>query len=197
MINFKDRQDVGPSAVIAASLLLLLVTLVYMVVVPKPTSAGLASGRARSLKKLRMDTANAQASGESSRARTAERLYEGDEENVTARVLAGLNGRAQRVNVQIAAFRPQKAQPIAGVVELPLTLTVTGPYPRLLAFLKTLQTADSKVVLRSVQAAAAGGATNAVTATVGVSVFCADSAPAAALGTTRASARPVGGGNRG
>jgi hypothetical protein len=181
VIDFKDPAERTPSAVMAASLLVLLATLLYMIFVPAPSAAGTAAGRERAERKLQTEITQARVRGEQMQADAARRLYQGDEQDVTARVLALLTARAEHEKVQIAAFRPQKNQPISGLIELPFSVQVVGPYPVLLTFLSSLEGPDSKIVVRSLQVADSGTGSSNVSATVGISVYCVDQTPPPAV----------------
>lgn len=178
MINFKNKDEALPSALILAAIVTLAATFAYMILVPKPTVAGVAKGRQRSVRQIEEQIEQAKTRSKESEALAATRVWDGNQDEVLAQVLAQLTVRAQRSKVTMAAFRPQKPLPLTGVTELPCSVQVSGPYETVLAFLGTLDEPSSRVALRSVSVASSDGATSAVTATLGVSVYCQGGAPA-------------------
>jgi Tfp pilus assembly protein PilO len=192
VINFKNRDDIVPSAVIVCAILILAATIGYVLLVPAPSAAGAASARTRTRRQLLAETTTARAATAQARASANARLWKGNADTVMALVLAQMTRRAAGHNLQIAAFRPQKPQIIGGATELPLNMQVSGPYLTVLAFVNSFDTADARLVLRSIQFGSTDGASNVVTATVGLSAYYLDDTPAApAVGMTQSSAATV------
>ncbi|MES2463914.1 MAG: type 4a pilus biogenesis protein PilO [Armatimonadota bacterium] len=180
MINFKNRDEVVPSVLILLSIALLVGSLLFMLLVPKPTTAGLANGRDRSRRQIREEAQKATERYKTAQAAVRPRLWNGTGDSVTGAVLALLAQQAQQRTLKIGAFRPQKQQTLAGLTELPYSVQVSGPFLSVRAFLSALDSRTSKLALRSVQIASADGKTSQVTATLGLSAYVpADPAPSA------------------
>ena len=171
MLNFRNKDEILPSALIALSLLVLAATLAYMLLVPPPSAAGVAKGRERSKRQIQTEIAKAKAKTAKAKAGYGNRLWSGSADAVLAQTLAQLTTRADRHGLKVAAFRPQKPKPLGSLTELPCTVQVSGPYPTVVAFLSSLDAKGTRVALRSAQIAAADGATGAVTAMLGLSVY--------------------------
>ena len=200
MINFKDRELAGPSAVIVAALVILLCTAIFYFAVPEPTVAGLATKSQRNKTQLVTDTEQAKERAKSDEAATQAQIWEGDPENVEARALAELTNHAAAGKLQMSAFRPEKTVSVNGLLEVPFNVQVAGPYLSILSFLRSLDASSTKIALRSIQVAASGGNSSDVTATVGFSVYCADTTvvtPKPASTSTTATAQAPTGGARG
>lgn len=194
MLNFKNRDEALPSGLIVVSLLILLGSLLYMLIVPKPTTAGLVTGRERSRKQLEDEIVKAKTRDLEARKAFAPRLWAGNTETITASVLAELTTKANKGKLQMGAFRPQKQQMLEGLTELPFSLQVAGPFPAVRAFIATLDVPNSRLALRSVQFASSDAATSAVTATLGISAYMLSIPPPS---EKEDSAKPTTGGNRG
>ena len=108
LFNFKNPQEAGPSAVMLAAVVILAGSLAYMLLVPTPTTEGIARGKERSRKQLEKQIRGSQASGEQARAKTAARLWQGDPDTITATVLAQLTKEALGHKLKLSAFRPQR-----------------------------------------------------------------------------------------
>jgi Tfp pilus assembly protein PilO len=180
MLNFRNKDEILPSALIALSLLLLLATLTYMLLVPAPSAAGIAKGRERSKRQIQTEIARAKVKTAKAKEAYAARLWTGSADTILADTLARLTTRAAHHRLQMAAFRPQKAKALGALTELPCSVQVSGPYPAVVAFLGSLDAKGTQIALRSAQVTAADAATGAVTATLGLSVYYADAAPATA-----------------
>jgi hypothetical protein len=179
MINFKNRDEVVPSVLILLSIAILTGSLLFMLLVPKPTTAGLANGSDRSRRQVRAEAEKAKERSKVAEAAVRPRLWNGTSDSVTGAVLALLAQQAQHRSLKIGAFRPQKQQTLSGLTELPYSVQVSGPFLSVRAFLSALDSGTSKLALRSVQIASADGKTSLVTATVGLAAYVpGDSVPA-------------------
>jgi hypothetical protein len=171
MINFKNRDELAPSVLIILSIAILIGSLLFMLLVPKPSVAGLAAGRTRSIHKIEDETDKAKARTKEAETAANPRIWSGEQESVTASVLALLTNQANQRSLKIAAFRPQRTQLLPGLTELPYSVQVSGPYPAVQTMIAALDTDSSKLALRSLQIASADGKTSAVTATLGLSAY--------------------------
>ena len=171
MINFKNKDEVLPSLLIVLSLLIFLGCLVSMVFFKPPTTAGVAAGRQRSISTIQKEIATSEQRAQEAQVSVRTRLWQGDPEAVTAAVLAQLTRQTNQSGVQLVAFRPQKLQALEGVSELPFSVQLTGSYPKVRALVAALEVSSSRLVVRSFQFASTDGASDAITATVGVSAY--------------------------
>jgi len=195
MLNFRNKDEILPSALIALSLLILAATLAYMLLVPPPSAAGIAKGRERSKRQIQAEIVKAKAKAAKAKAGYEGHLSSGSADAVLAQTLAQLTTRANRYHLKMGAFRPQKAKLLGSLTELPCTVQVSGPYPTVVSFLSSLDAKGTRVALRSAQIAAADGATGAATAMLGLSVYYASAEESSAPRPATASAGK--GGRRG
>ncbi len=171
MINFKDRDEILPSALIVFSLVVLAGTLIYMLVVPQPSDAGVIAARHRSEMQISTQIRNAKQEAETARKAVAPRLWIGGSEETSTAVLAFVSAQTAGHLVSVNAFRPQRPTQIQNVIELPFSVQMTGPYPGIRAVMGSLDQPSSKVVLRSVQVASSEQTNSTVTATLGLSAY--------------------------
>lgn len=171
LMNFKNPQEAGPSAVMLTALVVLAGALAYMLLVPMPTTEGLAKGKERSRKQLEDQIIAARQSGQLAQAQAAARLWQGEPDMIAASVLAQLTKEANGRKLKLSAFRPQRTLRLPELTELPFSVQVSGPYPAVQAFAATLDRPSTRLALRSLQLASSDAASNAVTATLGLSAF--------------------------
>ena len=173
MINFKQRDEVLPSALIVLSIVILAATLAYMLLVPPPTAAGMAKGREMSRQKIQDEIDRARARSAQIEKANRARLWQGNVDTVTSAALGKLTDLANRRSLKMTAFRPQRPQELEGVSEIPFSVQISGPYPAVRAMIAALDSSGAKLALRSVQMASSDPATSAVTATLGLSAYIA------------------------
>ena len=171
LINFRQQSDVVPSVLILLSILILAGTLITMLVVHKPSVAGVTRGRELSRQKLVTEIADVKARTKQTQALIGPHLWTGDPQTVTAAVLTQLTKQTGMHAVKLTAFRPQRSLVFAGTTELLFSVQMSGSYPAVRAVISSLDAADSKVVLGSIQIASAEGVVSSVSATLVVSAF--------------------------
>lgn len=177
MINFRSPEDRGASILILLSILILFGSLIYVLVVPEPSAAGMAKGRTLSRQKIEQEIEAITRRSQEVRAAVKRRTWQGEVESVTALVLQKLTAQANQRSLKITAFRPLKGQVVEGMTELPFSVQITGVFPNVSAMLKGLDAPDTRIALRSVQIAASDGVSSQVTATLGLSVYIESAAP--------------------
>jgi Tfp pilus assembly protein PilO len=177
---------------ILAAIVMLLGTLLYMLLVPTPSTAGLAKGRDLSRRKITKEIETArQRANELEKANQAY-LWSDTAESVTASVLNDITAQARRKSLKMTAFRPQRPQTLETLTELPFSVQLSGPYPAVRDVVAALDTPQSKIALRSLQMASSDGGSSAVTATLAFSAYTVlPKKPA-----TKSSTQPVPGGGK-
>lgn len=183
-MNSNNNEDMTPNVLFALSVVLLVGTLVYLILVPKPAPGSATRGQAVQRQRLFNETADMNTRKSQAEQEIAPRLWTGDADGVTAAVLAKLSTETVARGLKLTTFRPDRSQLLGQVTELKYEAQISGPYPRVRAVLASLDTPHSKVALRSVTIGASSegntGAsiigdgsppTNLVTATVGMSAY--------------------------
>lgn len=191
MINFKQREDVLPSTLILLAMLILLGGLIFLLVVPTPSVAGIATSRSAKKILLQKEAAQANIDAETAREDIIPRLWTGNPETISAGVLAQITNNAVKHGLAVGSFRPQRQIVLTGVTQLPYSIQLSGPYTGVAAVLATLDATGSKIVLTQIQMTSAQTSTqtaaSAVTASIGISAYMpndATLAPPAQIKTT-------------
>ena len=190
MINFKRRDDVLPSSMILASILMLLGTLLYMIFVPVPSTAGLAKGRDLSRRTITKEIETTRARADELEKTNQVYLWNDTAESVTASVLGNITAQSRRKALKMTAFRPQRPQTLESLTELPFSVQLSGPYLAVRDVVSVLNTPQSKIAMRSLQMSSSDGGSSAVTATLAFSAYTVLPKKTA----TKAPAPPVAGG---
>ncbi|MDR3707041.1 MAG: hypothetical protein P4L33_01975 [Capsulimonadaceae bacterium] len=167
MINFKKQDEIVPSAINLASILLMIGTLAFFWLAPNPAS------NSHAAKRRQMQWQIVDAKNRSSDALEAARprLWTGDVDTVSADVLGVLTKATVSRSLKLSAFRPQRSVVVGDIVEMPYTVQLSGAYPKIREVARVLDGKGSKIALRSMQVSASGEATNNVTVTLGLSAY--------------------------
>ena len=171
MIGFKTKDDVLPSSLIVAAILLLAGSLAFMVFVPRPTTAGLAKGKVLSRQRIEKEIDTAKEASAKAEADAKLRLWTGRPERVTAEVLAYVTGQANANKLKLGAFRPQRTVVLEGAGELPFSIQISGAFPDVRRFLSALDTPKGRLALRSIQLSGADEASSNVTAMISLTAY--------------------------
>lgn len=97
--------------------------------------------------------------------------YSGQAEAVTPKILEQVNQLAETKSVNVKSFRPQRIEPSEGLVKLPYVLQISGTYPNVVSFVRTIDEPSTLFSVYLLQVAAADGETDQVNATVGIVAF--------------------------
>jgi hypothetical protein len=171
MRGFQNPEERLPNTLFLAAVLLLFASLLYMVFVPRPSVAGLTPGKERSRKKLEAEIEQAKRRTREATTATRPRLSAGEPQKLTAQTLSRLTQLARARGLTLGGFRPQRPKSLPGLIELPYSVQLRGPFPAVRGFMTDLDAPGGRLVLRSLQLAASDGDTSAVTATIGISAF--------------------------
>jgi hypothetical protein len=174
MINFKQRDEILPSFIILASLIILLATLIFRLFAPMPSGKGLVQSNGLQTVMMQSQTRSATARWKSAAKAISPKVWAGDPDTVSGSVLAILTNDALANSLKLGAFRPQRTIVLTGMTELPFAVQITGSYKGVRAVMQSLDARGSKVILRSVQISSTEQETQAVTATLGLSVYLPD-----------------------
>lgn len=105
------------------------------------------------------------------RAKNEARLWTQPQDKIGASAMAKVTSLAASHNLKIIAFRPQRGLEDGSLVRYPYTVSLEGAYPNVVEFVSGLETQAGKLVVHQVQLAASDGASDHVTATVGLSAY--------------------------
>jgi hypothetical protein len=173
MIDFKQKDRVVPSAMVVIALVIMAGATVFDRLSPVPGPASMSTHHSLTRRTMTKDTKMAETDGEAARKALIPKLWQGKPDIVSAGVLALLAKASNLQSLKLGAFRPQRAQPLGAITELPYTVQINGPYPGIRAVMASLDASGSKIALRSAQITSSEQGTNAVSATLGVSAYLA------------------------
>jgi len=191
MINFRDRDDFLPSLVSVSALIVIAGTALFMVLVPKPTTAGMSQKLLAAKKPLLTKIAISHQDTDNANQYLANRTWTGDAEQITTTSARKANDIAQKRGVKISVFRPQRDDKEDNVNVIPFLLTVDGPFPSVLAFERDLDVEENKLGISNVQISSSDPNSDHVTANINVVAYlnpAAQAAAAAALASDQADA---------
>jgi Tfp pilus assembly protein PilO len=170
-ISFKRPEDVLPSVLILLSIAILVGALIFMLT-PVPTAASVQKSHRLARIKMRNQTADLGRQADQATLQAKTRLWQVDAESVSTAILGSLTAQASQYSLKVSAFRPQRTVVLDGLIELPFTVQVSGPYLKVRKVIDSFDAATSKVALESVQiAASAESTTNDVTATLTLDAY--------------------------
>lgn len=171
MIDFRDRSLLAANVVTLASVLVLAGTLAFMLVVPKPTTKGLAKERRDKEFEIKLDTGKARERLAETKAKMSDRIWTGSVERIGPVSLERIDNLAAARRLKMIALRPQRMDDIGDFVRVPLTVTVEGSFPDVMGFVKAVQAPENKLSVAQIQLASADGASDMVTLTLGLNAF--------------------------
>ncbi len=104
----------------------------------------------------------------------SEDVWGSSPDEIGANVMAVVDKASHESFVKMQAIRPQKPVSVAGVTRFSYLVVMEGNYPGVLDFLRRVEKKGTKLAVSSVQLSGADGATDNVTATIGVAAFIED-----------------------
>jgi Tfp pilus assembly protein PilO len=155
----------------AAAIAVITGVLALILFAPQPSTAQLDSQRRAEERKIVSETLAARTEADRLDAEIAAKVWPLPTQEVGPAALARATEFAGRRNVKLSAFRPQRQQEVDGLSMLPFSMVVEGRYPQVLEFVQELENPASRLSVVLVQVAGADGATDTVTATIGVAAF--------------------------
>jgi hypothetical protein len=171
MINLRDRESMGTNALALGSILVLACTLVFMMVVPKPTNQGLAKERRDREFRVKLDTQNARERVQASQAAITPLVWSVPISQIGPGALEKVTDLVESRRLTLIALRPQRSQQVADLTQVPFLATVEGPFPAALGFVRDLEGASNRMAVSLIQMASQDGDSDRVTLTVGLQTY--------------------------
>ncbi len=165
-MNEKNWIALGYLAVVVAACML-----VASFAFPVKSAGAVVATRAQEDRKLDASIETLRTEVSTLRAKNLLRLWTQPADEVAAATMAKVTSLAQARNLKVIAFRPQRTQDDDGVVRLPYQATLEGPFPQVIGFLQDLETSKFRAIVSTVQIASSDGASDKVTATIGVVAY--------------------------
>ncbi len=172
-IQLGDPQDPLPTALTALGALVLAGTLLYVVLVPAPTTRGLVARARTKEREIQNKVADAKGRETEIGAVLAKRKTPLPPDAIASSTLARVTLFASKGGLRLTAFRPQRTTDSpTGVTLYPYQITVEGPFPAVAKFVRALETETTDLAVTLLQLATSSeGDAGRVNATVGVVAF--------------------------
>lgn len=154
-----------------AAIVVMAVIVVGQLFLPKPSLSKLTQTKRNEETKLHKEIDKLRLEVSTVRLKNERRLWLLPADQVSAAAMATVTQVAQGKSLKVLAFRPQRTVEDTGVVRLPYQVSLDGSFAQVVAFIKELETPKHKLPVVSVQLAAADGATDRVTATIGIVAY--------------------------
>ena len=168
LIDFHDKKSIGASTLIVLSIVSLAGTLGVMLLVPKPSLAGLAKKYRDMDFSSRVETQKLRERLAEMRGRSSQLIWNRPPAQVGPAAMAQVSLLAKKHRLNVVAFRPQRATDEGAVGILPMLVSVEGTYPDFAAFVSEVEDPRFKLGVSLMQVTAADGSTNKVNASLGV-----------------------------
>lgn len=165
MNDIKITPIVGWNLLFGASLVAIAITIWYGFLRPQPVGA---SSWKHTMDDVTSRTRNANNVADSNLVDVNRRTWDVDQQNLGSRILARLNGLAEKHQLQLSNFRTEHTTSLASLTNAPFVVVVDGSYPDLLAFVNGLESSDSRLAVNMVQITASDASPGNVTATLGL-----------------------------
>jgi hypothetical protein len=170
------REDPVAGGVMIAALALLIGTLLFIVLAPRPPMPS-AADKIEAQNKITLETDAANKALAESNAYNASKLWVGDEQKVGPDVFAAVNAVAKAHGLSLERLQPQRLNDKTVPSQLPYLAIVSGGYAGVAGFVKDLETPGTKLVVSSVMVSSSDSASDKVTGSVGIVAYLAPSVP--------------------
>lgn len=138
---------------------------------PKPSATRTGAARKREQVKLEGETAKLRDQVAILQVRNQTRLWSQTADQVGPTAMSMLEKFARQNNLKVISFRPQRLEEEAGLERLPYQITLEGAFPKVISFVRTVETPATKIAVTNVQIASSDGASDAVTATISLVAY--------------------------
>lgn len=155
---------------LAAAVLLFVVSIGFAIM-PKPTAAGVEASKRKQSRAILESVASAKASEQSMEGAIKPLIWQEEDQAIGAKALATVSSIAKASGLKLTAFRPQRLSEGKGLAQLPFLVFVEGGYPKVLSFIRKLESPAGKLAINSVQVASSDGASDEVTASIVLVAF--------------------------
>ncbi len=145
--------------------------LIVTLLMPVPRVRIINKARSQEEAKLRSDIGRLRDEVAAMRVKNQKRLWSQPADQVAAAAMAKVTEIALSKSLKVLAFRPQRTADDNGITRHPFQVSLDGSFVQVLGFVRALETPNLKLPVVTVQLAAADGATDRVTATIGIVAY--------------------------
>lgn len=171
MIAWKSKDETATNAIFIIALLIILGSLAFEFLVPKPDATKIAMARNAEQKKI-FDQVDANRKDfAASQAKVVSSTWTGTADKIGPGALTTMNALAAQHKVKLSGFRPERVSLVAGLELDPYTLTAEGSYPDVVNFTKAIEDPNTKLCVDSIQISSADANGDAVSANIGITAY--------------------------
>ena len=170
-MNASFANDRAWKGFLAAMSLVLAALLAAMVLLPDAKPRFGPAERAQKQAAARSATVAANQTYDKARAQAAAYLWTEAPDAISPQALGIVTEAAKKHGLKLSAFRPQKSTIEGALEELNYVVAIEGRFPAAAEFLRTLETPGNRLAVNLFQVTSSDGATDSVTATVGLVAF--------------------------
>lgn len=145
--------------------------LITQLLLPTPKLGKVVQTRRNEETKLRKEIEKLRDEVSTVRVKNEKRLWAQPADQVGAAAMAKVTEIAASKALKVLAFRPQRTVDDTGVTRHPYQVSIDGSFVQVLEFVRALETPNLRLPVVTVQLAAADGATDRVTATIGIVAY--------------------------
>lgn len=98
-------------------------------------------------------------------------VWLGDRDQIAVDAMARVNDQVGILGLKMISFRPQRSIVDGSVERLPYQVTLDGAFPAVIGFVRAMETPEARFCVSKVQIASADGATDRVSATIGLVAY--------------------------
>lgn len=171
MINLRAKDEMGTNAAMIFSIIALAGTLLFMLLVPKPTTAGIANKQRLAADKVLDQITLSHQTLDKTTAVVEHRTWPGGAQQVGPGALQAMTKLSKTFSVKLSGFRPQRVTAASGLELLPYSVTAEGSFVNVLRFVKAIEDPTTKLAVHQVQINSADANSDQVTAAIGITAY--------------------------
>lgn len=154
-----------------AGLVICLGALCFDLFGPKPSASRSGAARKKEEVKLEADTKRLRKQVSELQIKNDERLWSEPIDEVGPKAMTLLESFARQNNLKVISFRPQRVEEEAGLERMPYQISLEGSFPKVISFVRSVETPTTKIAVTNVQIASVDGASDTVSATIGLVAY--------------------------
>lgn len=171
MINLRAKDEMGTTVATILATIALLGTLAFMLLVPKPSTKGLAQQQRTGESQILNQVTEAHKAQAEALASVEKQTWKGGAQQVGPGALEAMTKLAKSYAVKLSGFRPQRVTSASGLELLPYSVTAEGTFVNVLRFMKAIEDPGTKLAIHQVQVNSADANSDQVTAVIGITAY--------------------------
>jgi hypothetical protein len=170
MIDFKNKDELTTNVVILGSLAVFFLAGGSMVLLPKPAGPNPKAQRV-AVNRIRAITSSMKKQIDSERKDLSAKTWEGTPEQVGPVVLKQVNSYLESRHLKLVGFHAEKAMEMPNITLIPFVMSVDGAFTNVMAFMKSIEKPETKLVVNLFQVSNSNQSDDKVTASIGLTAY--------------------------